>query len=102
MKPSIDSQESVGHCKGHCPGHTCCQNWRWQEKHGQWRKSAGNGGKSVRHCLEPSTDNKEGVGKSVRHCLEPSTDSKEGVGCFSMSRHSLEPSIDSQEGVERF
>ena len=65
------------------------------EKHGQWRKS-------VRHCLEPSTDNKEGVGKSVRHCLEPSTDSKEGVGCFSMSRHSLEPSIDSQEGVERF
>ena len=40
--------------------------------------------------------------KSVRHCLEPSTDSKEGVGHFSMSRHSLESSTDSQEGLGQF
>ena len=84
MKPSTDSQEGIGHCKGHCSGQTWCQNWQWREKHGQQRKSVGDGGKSVRHCLEPSTD------------------SKEGVGCFSMSRHSLEPSIDTQEGVEQF
>ena len=84
LEPSTDSQECVEHYKGHCPGHTCCQNWRWWEKHGQQRKSTDDGGKIVRHCFEPSTD------------------SKEGVGCFSMSRHSLEPSTDSQEGVRFF
>ena len=81
LKPSTDSQEGVGHCKGHCPGHTCCQNWQWREKHGQLWKSVGDGRKSVRHCLEPSTDSKEGVGR------------------FSMSRHALKPSSDSQKGI---
>ena len=53
-------------------------------------KCDGDGGKSVRHCLEFRKDSKEGVGRfsMSRNSLEPSTDSKEGVGHFSMSRHS--------------
>ena len=83
MKPSTDSQEGVGHCQGNCQGcclgHICCHNWRWQEKHWQQWKSTGDGGRSVRHCLEPSTDSKEGVGRIYRsqHGLEKSTDSQE-------------------------
>ena len=62
LKPSTDSQEGVGHCQGHCPGHICSQNWKRQEKHGQWWKSTGNGGRSIRYSLNSSTDSQKSVG----------------------------------------